>query len=85
MSSEIELKRELRYKEQRYRMFAESVIEAVLFHEDGMILDANKAAESIFKIPAEQMMGRQTIEFIAEGTGPMCCDAFAITFKRHTK
>ncbi|WP_455330788.1 PAS domain-containing protein [Exiguobacterium profundum] len=67
VSSEIELKRELRYKEQRYRMFAESVIEAVLFHEDGMILDANKAAESIFKIPAEQMMGRQTIEFIAEG------------------
>ncbi|WP_214830712.1 ATP-binding protein [Exiguobacterium sp. s56] len=67
VSPEIALKGELLHKEQRYRMFAESVIEAVLFHEGGTILDANKAAESIFRIPAEQMVGRQTIEFIAEG------------------
>lgn len=67
VSSEIQLKGELQHKEQRYRMFAESVIEAVLFHENGMILDANKAAETIFRIPADEMVGRQTIEFIAEG------------------
>lgn len=67
VSQEIDLKSELLHKEQRYRMFAESVIEAVLFHENGEILDANQAAESIFRLPAEQMVGRQTIEFIAEG------------------
>ena len=67
VSSEIELKKELQHKEQRYRMFAESVIEAVLFHENGTILDANKAAETIFRIPADEMVGRQTVEFIAEG------------------
>ncbi|WP_114572000.1 PAS domain S-box protein [Exiguobacterium flavidum] len=61
-----QLERHLTQSERRFRLFSESVVEAVIFHENGIILDANRAAEIIFRTTLELMKGHQTSEFIAE-------------------
>ncbi|MGI1806426.1 PAS domain-containing sensor histidine kinase [Exiguobacterium sp. TDN 0502] len=50
--------------ERRFRLFSESVVEAVIFHDHGIIIDANRAAEVIFRTKLEKMKGRTTLELI---------------------
>lgn len=66
ITHEKELKTKLLHNEQRFRMFTESVIEAVIFHENGTILDVNPAAERIFRTTAQEMVGKKTIDYITE-------------------
>lgn len=50
--------------ERRFRLFSESVVEAVIFHDHGIIIDANRAAEVIFRTKLEKMKGKTTLELI---------------------
>ncbi|WP_394679867.1 ATP-binding protein [uncultured Exiguobacterium sp.] len=50
--------------ERRFRLFSESVVEAVIFHDHGIIIDANRAAEVIFRTKLEKMKGKMTLELI---------------------
>ena len=51
--------------EERLRRFFEATSEAVLMHEQGAILDANRAAESLFGYSAVELIGKHVLEVTA--------------------
>lgn len=64
ISSQKQVETHLAKSERRFRLIAESVLEAVIFHDQGVILDANRAAEIIFRTKLELMKGHQILDFI---------------------
>ncbi|WP_393966172.1 ATP-binding protein [Exiguobacterium sp. S22-S28] len=64
ISSQKQIELHLIKSERRFRLIAESVLEAVIFHDEGTILDANRAAEIIFRTRLELMKGHQILDFI---------------------
>jgi PAS domain S-box-containing protein len=51
--------------EARFRMFAESSFEAILFMVNGVIFDCNTAALQLFKCKYDQIIGKKLLEFVA--------------------
>lgn len=64
MSAQKQIESHLTKSERRFRLFSESIVEAVIFHDRGTILDANRAAEVIFRTKLEQIKGRNALDFI---------------------
>lgn len=64
ISSQKQVELHLAKSERRFRLIAESVLEAVIFHNDGVILDANRAAEIIFRTRLELIKGQQILDFV---------------------
>jgi diguanylate cyclase (GGDEF)-like protein/PAS domain S-box-containing protein len=56
----------LRESEERLRKFADATTEAIVFHEQGIILDVNDAGAKLIKLPAEKMIGQPVLDFVAE-------------------
>ena len=55
----------LRESEERFRKLSDSAMEGILAHENGVIVDANRAAGELLMLPAEEMIGRHLNDFIA--------------------
>ena len=51
--------------EARLRRFFEAAFEAVVLHENGVILDANQAAADLYRCSIADMIGRGVLEFAA--------------------
>lgn len=64
ISSQKQIEAHLAKSERRFRLFSESIVEAVIFHDHGKIIDANRAAEVIFRTKLEQIKGREALDFI---------------------
>ncbi|WP_214848237.1 ATP-binding protein [Exiguobacterium sp. s193] len=64
ISSQKQIETHLIKSERRFRLFSESIVEAVIFHDHGKIIDANRAAEVIFRTKLEQIKGRDALNFI---------------------
>lgn len=56
---------QLRESEERFRKLSDSAMEGILAHENGVIVDANRAAGELLMLPAEEMIGRHLNDFIA--------------------
>jgi two-component system, sensor histidine kinase and response regulator len=56
---------QLRESEERFRKLSDSAMEGILAHEDGVIVDANRAAGELLLLPAEEMIGKHLNDFIA--------------------
>lgn len=61
-----ETEQELMNSEERLRQLAELTNEGVLIHQDGIILDTNKASAEIFDYPEEYLIGKNIWDFMAE-------------------
>lgn len=56
---------QLRESEERFRKLSDSAMEGILAHENGVIVDANRAAGELLMLPEEAMIGRHLNDFIA--------------------
>ena len=56
--------RAIRDSEERLRKFMYASSEGILFHRDGLILDVNEALVRLLGFPADELIGRQTLEFV---------------------
>ncbi|MEM8807752.1 MAG: response regulator [Cyanobacteria bacterium P01_G01_bin.38] len=61
----------LRQSEERLRRFFEATSEAVLMHEQGIILDANQAAEKLFGYPISELIGMHLEKLTAPPSRPL--------------
>lgn len=55
---------ELAQNEARYRSLFEASLEGVVVHHDGILLDANPAAERIFGLPLAEAKGHSVFDFV---------------------
>lgn len=60
-----EAEQALRESEDRLAKFMEASAEGVMFHVDGVITDINPAACRMLDLPAEEVLGKQTLQFLA--------------------
>lgn len=58
--------RVIRESEERMRKFMEASREGILFHRDGEITDVNGALLELTGYSAQELVGRQSIDFVAE-------------------
>jgi diguanylate cyclase (GGDEF)-like protein/PAS domain S-box-containing protein len=54
----------MRDSEERMRKFASSTTEGIFFHQGGIISDVNDALSTILGFPRDEMIGRNTLEFV---------------------
>lgn len=60
----------VRDSETRMRKFVEATHEGIVFHKDGFITDVNDALLRLNGYSREEMLGRQTIDFVAQAWRP---------------
>ncbi|MEM9906209.1 MAG: response regulator [Cyanobacteria bacterium P01_D01_bin.44] len=61
----------LRHSEERLRRFFEATSEAVLIHDQGIILDANQAAEQLFGYTISELIGMHLEKLTAPPSRPL--------------
>jgi PAS domain S-box-containing protein len=59
-----QMEESLKKSEQRFRALSEASLEAIVFIEDGVIVDANKALSRLFRYEGEDLRGRLATDFI---------------------
>ncbi len=69
-------KRELLESENRFRELFESTLDALVIHDGERILAVNPAFERVFRVRAEDAIGRAPIEFVAPEARDTAYDAF---------
>ncbi|MBP8120001.1 MAG: EAL domain-containing protein [Burkholderiales bacterium] len=55
----------LRDSEERLRKFSDATSEGIVFLDNGVVVDCNEAAARMVRLPANELIGRRNIEFIA--------------------
>ncbi|WP_240919234.1 bifunctional diguanylate cyclase/phosphodiesterase [Acidovorax sp. HDW3] len=63
--------RSLAEKEQRYRQLSDSAFEAIVLHSNGVIVDANQAADELMAVPPGGLVGLPMLQFVAEHDHPI--------------
>ena len=56
----------IRESEERMRKFAQSTTEGIFFHKNGILSDVNDALTTILGFARDEMIGRNTLEFVPE-------------------
>jgi len=64
ITSRRQLEDRLKKNEQRFRSLSEASLEAIVFIENGIIVDANEALNSLFGYEGEDLRGRPATDFI---------------------
>jgi PAS domain S-box-containing protein len=59
-----QMEEDLKKSEQRFRSLSEASLEAIVFIEDGIIVDANEALNRLFGYEGEDLRGRPATDFI---------------------
>ena len=57
--------RAMRLSEERMRKFSEVTSEALVFHQDGAIVDGNEALQRLLGYPLSEMLGQHTWRYVA--------------------
>lgn len=55
----------LKASEARFRQLAEASQEAIIFHDNGIIVDANSKVESLVGLTASNLIGKHLLDFVA--------------------
>lgn len=55
---------EVKYSEERSRFLSESTVEAVIVHENGILLEANRSFFKMFDYSESEIIGKSILEFI---------------------
>ena len=55
----------LQESKKKYRYLAQTSLEGIMLHEDGLILEANKALEGISGFAAEELLGKQLFDIVS--------------------
>ncbi len=55
----------LRESEEKFRKLADATWEGIIIHSEGIVMDANKSASKMIGYPAEELIGRSVLEFLA--------------------
>lgn len=67
MAAELEEQRQnLLESEERVQQLSDASLEAILFHENGIIIDANKAAVELYEGERNDMIGMPLLQLVAE-------------------
>jgi len=64
ITSRKQLEDRLKKNEQRFRSLSEASLEAIVFIENGIIVDANEALNSLFGYEGEDLRGRPATDFV---------------------
>ncbi len=54
----------LKESEERFRIVADATSEAVFLHRDGIVIDANREASSMFDAPRDRIVGKKLLEVL---------------------
>jgi diguanylate cyclase (GGDEF)-like protein/PAS domain S-box-containing protein len=54
----------LRQSEERLSKFMDATVEGIVFHEDGVVVDANAALQRLVGYDLDELLGRRTFDFI---------------------
>jgi PAS domain S-box-containing protein len=65
ISAKIDLEARLVKSEERFRRISEMAMEGIAFHNNGSIIDANRAFADMFGYTVEEIIGRKPISFAA--------------------
>jgi PAS domain S-box-containing protein len=72
----------LQDSEERYRIIAESTFDALILHEDGYVIQANRSAAALFGYQREELVGRNAkILLIAPDSIPVADQVLATGFE----
>jgi len=55
----------LRESEERYKSFSEVTLEGIIFHNKGLLVDANSAFAKMFGYELKELIGKDVIELLA--------------------
>lgn len=69
--------RALRESEARWRSLSEASFEAILVHDRGRILDANRACADLLGVRREDLLGRDALDFVLPEYWPLARHAMA--------
>ncbi len=72
-----EAERALRQSEVRLTQFMEASVEGIVFHEDGLITDANLPIQRLIGYSLDEMLGRNTLDFITPEQRPRAIEMIA--------
>jgi diguanylate cyclase (GGDEF)-like protein/PAS domain S-box-containing protein len=61
-----EVEAAMRHSEERLKKFAEASTEGIVFHDNGVVVDANDAVCRLVKITVEQMVGSNVFSYVAQ-------------------
>jgi diguanylate cyclase (GGDEF)-like protein/PAS domain S-box-containing protein len=67
----------LRQSEERLSKFMDASVEGIVFHEDGVITDANLPMQRLVGYSLPQLLGRKTLDFIAPDQVPRAMEMVA--------
>ncbi|MDY7032997.1 MAG: PAS domain S-box protein [Thermodesulfobacteriota bacterium] len=59
-----QMERALQESEERFRMLSEATFEGVLIHDNGVVLDANRAGAEMFGFELSEVVGKNAFEYI---------------------
>lgn len=68
---------ELRDSEQRFRKLSDAALEGVVFHDEGVVIDANAAAATLFACPLGELIGMTADDLVAPEDRAMVSGATA--------
>ncbi len=72
----------IRDSEERLLKFADATNEAIVFFENGIVTDMNAAAARLIRLPLEQAIGRQVMDFVAPESVEMVTNNIRAGFER---
>ncbi|HEX9392927.1 MAG TPA: EAL domain-containing protein [Usitatibacteraceae bacterium] len=72
----------IRDSEERLLKFADATSEAIVFFEGGVVTDMNDAAARLVRLPIEQAIGRQVMDFVAPESVEMVVNNIHAGFER---
>jgi diguanylate cyclase (GGDEF)-like protein/PAS domain S-box-containing protein len=67
----------LRQSEERLSQFMQASVEGIVFHEDGIITDANLPIQRLIGYTLDEMLGRSTLDFITPEQRPRAIEMIA--------
>jgi diguanylate cyclase (GGDEF)-like protein/PAS domain S-box-containing protein len=67
----------LRLSEERLSQFMDASVEGIVFHQDGIITDANLPVQRLTGYSLQELRGRRTLEFIAPDEVPRALEMIA--------
>ncbi len=67
----------LRQSEERLSKFMDASVEGIVFHEDGVITDANLPLQRLLGYALQEMLGRKTLAFVAPDQVPRALEMIA--------
>jgi diguanylate cyclase (GGDEF)-like protein/PAS domain S-box-containing protein len=67
----------LRQSEERLSKFMDASVEGIVFHNDGIITDANLPVQRLIGYSLEELLGRKTLDFVAPDQVPLAMEMVA--------